>query len=685
MTNIINIFKKTKLRTKIISVVIAICLFALLGMSIASFITIKRVSQYSARTNTALGDGAADSAGGALLEQAHNFLMVIARQQAVNCNAMLDAFKFDVELLEGVVTDIFNNQQYYSLGRAVIKPSETVKGVYSGTYILPETVPMTEKIRQELNLLSNLGLLLPTLTNNPDIIEFYVGMESGLFYNYTPLIYANPKFDPRTRHWYTQAVARPGAVIYTEVYEDALGSGLVATVSKAVFDKRKNLLGVVALDIMLENYKKLLMETRILKSGYAFIINNEGKYIFHPDMDAQDFQPNIPQGAPPGSETAKGFQRMMNGETGFFTVEENGGQFFIDERSERRGRASTDRNERVRTSKDSISFIAFSPISVTGWSVGVTVNEDELLSALGSLSTQLSSLTGEAKKNIERMSNQAIITFIVIFTAVAVMVVFLSFFLSFLISRPIQKLTEEVVNIGAGHLNARIEGSYNDEFDKIKEAVNSMAADIKTYMTEKMQTERKLAESRISIMLSQIQPHFLYNALAVISSLCDKNPAEAKKATINFSNYLRANMNLLERTEPIPFENELNHTIGFLNLEKAMYGEALNVIYDIQTKNFKLPALTMQPIVENAIKYGIGKKEGGGTVAISTKETDSGYLIIVSDDGAGFEQDKINDDGQQHIGINNVRLRLSAQCGGSLEIESKPGAGTSAKIIIPKQ
>jgi sensor histidine kinase YesM len=656
MASIMSTFAKAKLRTKIISIVIAICLFALLGMSTASYITIKKVSQYSERTNTVLGVGAADSASGALLEQAHNFLMVIARQQAVNCNAMLNTFKFDVELLEGVVTDIFNNPQYYSLGRTVINPSETVKGIYSGTYILPETVPMTEKIRQELNLLSNLGLLLPTLTNNPDIIEFYVGMESGLFYNYTPLIYAKPKYDPRTRLWYTQAVAHPGTVIYTEVYEDALGSGLVATVSKAVFDKRGKLLGVVALDIMLDNYKKLLMETRILKSGYAFIINNEGKYIFHPDMDTQDFQPTIPQ-AQKGSETAEGFQRMMNGETGFFTVEENGGQFFI----------------------------AFSPISVTGWSVGVTVNENELLSALGSLSTQLSLLTGEAKKNIERMSGQAIITFIVIFTAVAVMVVFLSFFLSFLISKPIQKLTEEVVNIGAGHLDARIKGSYNDEFDKIKDAVNSMAADIKTYMEEKLQTERKLAESRISIMLSQIQPHFLYNALAVISTLCGKNPAEAKKATVNFSNYLRGNMNLLERTEPIPFENELNHTISFMNLEQAMYGEALKVIYDIQTKNFKLPALTMQPIVENAVKHGIGKKEGGGTVTISTKETDRCYMIIVTDDGAGFEQDKINDDGQQHIGINNVRLRLSAQCGGSLEIESKIGEGTTAKIIIPKR
>jgi sensor histidine kinase YesM len=211
-----------------------------------------------------------------------------------------------------------------------------------------------------------------------------------------------------------------------------------------------------------------------------------------------------------------------------------------------------------------------------------------------------------------------------------------------------------------------------------------MATEIKKYIEGKLQTERKLAESRISIMLSQIQPHFLYNSLAVISSLCDNDPAQAKKATINFSNYLRANMNLLERTEPIPFENELNHTIGFLNLEKAMYGEALNVIYDIQAKDFKLPALTMQPIVENAIKHGIGKKEGGGTVKILAEETNNYFVVNISDDGVGFAPEKIADDGEQHIGINNVRLRLSAQCGASLEIKSEPGAGTTATIIIPK-
>jgi hypothetical protein len=198
------------------------------------------------------------------------------------------------------------------------------------------------------------------------------------------------------------------------------------------------------------------------------------------------------------------------------------------------------------------------------------------------------------------------------------------------------------------------------------------------------ENELQLTQSRIAIMISQIQPHFLYNALAVISRLCDKDPAQAKKATIEFSAYLRGNMDSLEETKPISFEKELKHIEGFLNLEKAMYGEALNEIYDIKTKDFFLPALTAQSIVENAIKHGIGKREGGGTVKVCTNETDNEFLVIVSDDGAGFDCERAAHDGSLCSGINNVRLRLHAQCGGSLKIESKPGMGTTATIIIPK-
>jgi sensor histidine kinase YesM len=94
--------------------------------------------------------------------------------------------------------------------------------------------------------------------------------------------------------------------------------------------------------------------------------------------------------------------------------------------------------------------------------------------------------------------------------------------------------------------------------------------------------------------------------------------------------------------------------------------------------------LTVQPIVENAVKHGTSKKRGGGRVVVSTCEDDANYIIKVSDTGCGFDPSVPKNDGKSHVGIENVRQRLSNMCGGSLTIESKIGAGTLATIRIPK-
>jgi len=209
------------------------------------------------------------------------------------------------------------------------------------------------------------------------------------------------------------------------------------------------------------------------------------------------------------------------------------------------------------------------------------------------------------------------------------------------------------------------------------------------------QKELELTESKVSIMLSQIKPHFLYNALSTIAQLCDDNPAEAKKATLDFSKYLRKNMESLNDNNLITVENELNHVESYLNLEKAMHGDSLNVRYNIEAGDFLLPPLTIQPIVENAVKHGIGKREDGGTVTVTIGETTSAFIISVSDDGVGYDPGESNPadrksagdrspDDRSSIGINNVKRRLKEQCGGTLEITGEPGKGTTAIIKVPK-
>ena len=98
-----------------------------------------------------------------------------------------------------------------------------------------------------------------------------------------------------------------------------------------------------------------------------------------------------------------------------------------------------------------------------------------------------------------------------------------------------------------------------------------------------------------------------------------------------------------------------------------------------------MPVLTVQPIVENAVKHGTSKKRGGGTVKLSTREENGFYIIEVSDTGCGFDPTIPKNDGKQHVGIENVRQRLSNMCDGILSIESEVGKGTLATIIIPKK
>lgn len=197
--------------------------------------------------------------------------------------------------------------------------------------------------------------------------------------------------------------------------------------------------------------------------------------------------------------------------------------------------------------------------------------------------------------------------------------------------------------------------------------------------------EQELQESRISIMLSQLQPHFLFNVLNSIYYLCGTNPDDARVVVNKFSSYLRNNLESINQKTMIPFSEELDHIQTYLELEKIRFDEELTVVYDIQTDDFFLPILTVQPLVENAVKHGVTKKRGGGIVTLATREETDGFVVTVTDTGIGFDPAHYLDDGKTHIGIQNVRQRLEHMAGGTLEITSAPGCGTTAVIRLPKK
>ena len=209
--------------------------------------------------------------------------------------------------------------------------------------------------------------------------------------------------------------------------------------------------------------------------------------------------------------------------------------------------------------------------------------------------------------------------------------------------------------------------------------------DAKNIEAEKREMELQLQESKISIMLSQIQPHFLYNTLNSIYQLCETNPMLARTMVNSFAEYLRNNLSSLDEPGLIAFTTELEHVKTYLEIEKIRFDDTLEIEYDIQCVDFQLPVLTVQPIVENAVKHGTSRKRGGGKVTISTREDDEFYIVTVSDTGCGFDPAVRKDDGKKHVGIENVRQRLSNMCGGVLTIESEIGVGTVVNIRIPKE
>ena len=216
--------------------------------------------------------------------------------------------------------------------------------------------------------------------------------------------------------------------------------------------------------------------------------------------------------------------------------------------------------------------------------------------------------------------------------------------------------------------------------------------DLQTFLAQNMaiqqdalaQRERELSDSRVQIMVSQIQPHFLYNTLDSIYYLCGKDPSRAREAVSRFADYLRMNVRSLGTTSPVPFTTELDHVLNYIELEKMSSDDTINFEQDIQTTNFMLPALSLQPVVENAVKHGVTKKPEGGTITLRTREHEDYYEVTVEDDGVGFDTSAPMDDSRPHVGMQNVRHRLETMCKGSLEVTSKPGVGTTATIKVPR-
>ncbi len=190
----------------------------------------------------------------------------------------------------------------------------------------------------------------------------------------------------------------------------------------------------------------------------------------------------------------------------------------------------------------------------------------------------------------------------------------------------------------------------------------------------------EIANQRADIMVLQMRPHFIYNTMMSIYYLCKQDPDQAQQVTLDFTTYLRKNFTAIASAETIPFSSELEHTRAYLAVEQAVYKNTLLVDYNTPHTFFRIPPLTLQPIVENAVKHGRDPYTGPLHISILTKKTDSGSEIIVKDSGRGFDPAGTADPG---IALENIRQRLEMMCNGNLTIEPNEGGGTVVTVTIP--
>ena len=199
-------------------------------------------------------------------------------------------------------------------------------------------------------------------------------------------------------------------------------------------------------------------------------------------------------------------------------------------------------------------------------------------------------------------------------------------------------------------------------------------------MDQYMRQQREIADQRASIMVLQMRPHFIYNTMMTIYYLCKQDADKAQQVTLDFTEYLRKNFTAIASEDTVPFADELKHTQAYLAVEQAQHKDRLFVEYDTPHTRFRVPPLTLQPLVENAVKHGMNPDGDPLHIYVMTRQTNSGSEIIVENNGPDFNP---ADDNEPHIALNNIRKRLEHMCKGKLEIAPRRGGGTSVKVTIP--
>lgn len=244
-----------------------------------------------------------------------------------------------------------------------------------------------------------------------------------------------------------------------------------------------------------------------------------------------------------------------------------------------------------------------------------------------------------------------------------------------------------LVSLGMGVISAIIQLLfYGISFSVLGVSVAILMVTL-THQIEKskdlLQRENELKELKMQQLRAQMQPHFLFNSLTTIRSLIRRDPDEAYMAVSDFSKFLRGSLTALQDVKNWSIEQELQMVEGYLSLEHRRFGNQLIVTMDIQDTAFEVPTLSVQTLVENAVRHGLrGKTTGDGHLILRTQLENNAHFVYIIDDGVGFDPKKPHEnDGRVHTGLQNTQKRIE-DLGGEMIIDSAINEGTTIILKI---
>ena len=464
---------KIGIKTKILIVFLGLFIisFGLLGY--IAFNNIKGVGDYTLQSSTSLGGSAVNESAEALENQAEEYLLRLAKDQADISNTVFEKVEAEVNVMAKFASALWSNPPSPGYWHSYSQEEEPDDVYATSVYVLAPDVSI-DGVRDELNLTNKMdNIFIPFYANDRNLDGIYIGTESGIIQCYPWCSGFDPSFDPRVRGWYKGA-KETGDIGWSEPYIDVVTGELMVTCSKPVYDSGHKLIGVVAVDVTTETINQQIINTQVGELGYAFLIDNNGKVIARPRLSAGDKR---------WDETFETENLLLSDSTELAAIAEN----------------MTAGNTGIAkcSFEDGEKYIAYAPITCANWSVGIVMPVEEIIAPALTTKSKIISATHDTGEHINRQINNMQKSFTVIFIIILLAVFGLTLLLARLITKPILTLKKGSEVIGGGDLDYRVEVKTGDELEDLANSFNKMASDLKGYTKELVEKETRIKELEI--------------------------------------------------------------------------------------------------------------------------------------------------------------------------------------------